>query len=96
MKFTLYEDYLLAFLETLFMDRHIAWIHVLETYHHHHANHLLYLVLTRTLLSLSSTRVFGVSTESMQLSFDSRGNCVPTILLMMQRRLYSQRGLEVT
>lgn len=42
----------------------------------------------------ASTRVFGVSTESMQLSFDSRGNCVPTILLMMQRRLYSQRGLE--
>ncbi|KAG6396846.1 hypothetical protein SASPL_143003 [Salvia splendens] len=42
----------------------------------------------------ASTRVFGVSTESMQLSFDSRGNCVPTILLMMQQRLYSQRGLE--
>ncbi|XP_047967452.1 rho GTPase-activating protein 5-like [Salvia hispanica] len=42
----------------------------------------------------ASTRVFGVSTESMQLSFDGRGNCVPTILLMMQRRLYSQRGLE--
>ncbi|XP_022864348.1 rho GTPase-activating protein 4-like, partial [Olea europaea var. sylvestris] len=39
------------------------------------------------------TRVFGVSTESMQLSFDSRGNCVPTILLMMQRRLYFQGGL---
>ncbi|KAK6126371.1 hypothetical protein DH2020_039884 [Rehmannia glutinosa] len=43
---------------------------------------------------LESTRVFGVSTESMQLSFDSRGNCVPTILLMMQRRLYSQGGLQ--
>ncbi|CAA0818822.1 Rho GTPase-activating protein 1 [Striga hermonthica] len=42
----------------------------------------------------ASTRVFGVSTESMQLSFDSRGNCVPTILLMMQRRLYMQGGLE--
>ncbi|KAL0338651.1 UNVERIFIED_CONTAM: Rho GTPase-activating protein 1 [Sesamum angustifolium] len=41
----------------------------------------------------ASTRVFGVSTESMQLSFDSRGNCVPTILLM-QRRLYSQGGLQ--
>ncbi|KAK6126420.1 hypothetical protein DH2020_039808 [Rehmannia glutinosa] len=25
---------------------------------------------------------------------DSRGNCVPTILLMMQRRLYSQGGLQ--
>ncbi|KAL3839289.1 hypothetical protein ACJIZ3_023880 [Penstemon smallii] len=42
----------------------------------------------------ASTRVFGVSTESMQLSFDSRGNCVPTILLMMQRRLYSLGGLQ--
>ncbi|KAL2533525.1 Rho GTPase-activating protein 1 [Abeliophyllum distichum] len=42
----------------------------------------------------ASTRVFGVSTESMQLSFDSRGNCVPTILLMMQRRLYCQGGLQ--
>ncbi|KAL8505105.1 hypothetical protein ACS0TY_016346 [Phlomoides rotata] len=42
----------------------------------------------------ASTRVFGVSTESMQLSFDPRGNCVPTILLMMQRRLYLQGGLE--
>ncbi|CAA2970491.1 rho GTPase-activating 5-like [Olea europaea subsp. europaea] len=42
----------------------------------------------------ASTRVFGVSTESMQLSSDPRGNCVPTILLMMQRRLYSQGGLQ--
>ncbi|KAG6437229.1 hypothetical protein SASPL_102141 [Salvia splendens] len=42
----------------------------------------------------ASTRVFGVSTESMQLSSDGKGNCVPTILLMMQRRLYTQRGLE--
>ncbi|CAI9780229.1 unnamed protein product [Fraxinus pennsylvanica] len=42
----------------------------------------------------ASTRVFGVSTESMQLSFDSRGNCMPTILLMMQRRLYRQGGLQ--
>ncbi|KZV29229.1 rho GTPase-activating protein 5-like [Dorcoceras hygrometricum] len=43
----------------------------------------------------ASTRVFGVSTESMQLEFDSRGNCVPAILLMMQRRLYSQGGLKM-
>nr|GME10272.1 rho GTPase-activating protein 5-like [Ipomoea batatas] len=43
---------------------------------------------------LCSTRVFGVSTECMQLSFDSRGNCVPTILLMMQGRLYTQGGLQ--
>ncbi|KAK2985990.1 hypothetical protein RJ640_026462 [Escallonia rubra] len=42
----------------------------------------------------ASTRVFGVSTESMQLSFDSRGNSVPIILLMMQRRLYAHGGLQ--
>ncbi|KAD6119857.1 hypothetical protein E3N88_11128 [Mikania micrantha] len=42
----------------------------------------------------ASKSVFGVSTESMQLSFDSRGNSVPTILLMMQRRLYAQGGLQ--
>ncbi|KAL3324883.1 hypothetical protein AABB24_038805 [Solanum stoloniferum] len=42
----------------------------------------------------ASTTVFGVSTESMQLSFDSRGNSVPTILLLMQRRLYAQGGLR--
>ncbi|XP_049379300.1 rho GTPase-activating protein 5 [Solanum stenotomum] len=42
----------------------------------------------------ASTTVFGVSTESMQLSFDSRGNSVPTILLLMQRRLYAQGGLQ--
>ncbi|GFZ02503.1 rac GTPase activating protein [Actinidia rufa] len=42
----------------------------------------------------ASTSVFGVSTESMQLSFDSRGNSVPTILLMMQRCLYARGGLQ--
>ncbi|KAF9684686.1 hypothetical protein SADUNF_Sadunf04G0144400 [Salix dunnii] len=42
----------------------------------------------------ASTTVFGVSTESMQLSYDSRGNSVPTILLLMQRRLYAQGGLQ--
>ncbi|XP_058209561.1 rho GTPase-activating protein 5-like [Rhododendron vialii] len=42
----------------------------------------------------ASTSVFGVSTESMQLSFDSRGNSVPTILLMMQRHLYTRGGLQ--
>lgn len=42
----------------------------------------------------ASANVFGVSTESMQLSYDSRGNCVPTILLMMQRHLYAQSGLQ--
>ncbi|GMI94567.1 hypothetical protein like AT5G22400 [Hibiscus trionum] len=42
----------------------------------------------------ASTSVFGVSTESMQLSYDSRGNSVPTILLLMQCRLYAQGGLQ--
>ncbi|KAF5473556.1 hypothetical protein F2P56_010158 [Juglans regia] len=42
----------------------------------------------------ASAHVFGVSTESMQLSFDARGNSVPTILLMMQRQLYAQGGLQ--
>ncbi|KAK4358576.1 hypothetical protein RND71_020805 [Anisodus tanguticus] len=42
----------------------------------------------------ASTTVFGVSTESMQLSFDSRGNSIPTILLLMQRCLYAQGGLQ--
>ncbi|XP_028756853.1 rho GTPase-activating protein 5 [Neltuma alba] len=42
----------------------------------------------------ASTTVFGVSTESMQLSYDSRGNIVPTILLRMQKRLYAQGGLQ--
>uniref|UniRef100_A0A0D9XX13 Rho-GAP domain-containing protein n=1 Tax=Leersia perrieri TaxID=77586 RepID=A0A0D9XX13_9ORYZ len=42
----------------------------------------------------ASASVFGVSTESMQCSYDSRGNSIPTILLMMQRRLYEQGGLR--
>ncbi|XP_059660560.1 rho GTPase-activating protein 2-like [Cornus florida] len=42
----------------------------------------------------ASASVFGVSAESMQLSYDSRGNSVPTILLLMQERLYSQEGLK--
>ncbi|XP_045795925.1 rho GTPase-activating protein 5-like [Trifolium pratense] len=42
----------------------------------------------------ASTSVFGVSTESMQLSFDARGNSVPTILLLMQRHLYALGGLQ--
>ncbi|CAM8967629.1 unnamed protein product [Rhodiola kirilowii] len=42
----------------------------------------------------ASTTVFGVSTESMQLSYDSRGNSVPTILLLMQRHLYAQGALQ--
>ncbi|XWS71457.1 hypothetical protein CRYUN_Cryun03dG0139600 [Craigia yunnanensis] len=41
-----------------------------------------------------SVTVFGVSTESLQFSYDSTGNSVPTILLLMQRRLYAQGGLQ--
>uniref|UniRef100_A0A1J3E507 Rho GTPase-activating protein 4 n=1 Tax=Noccaea caerulescens TaxID=107243 RepID=A0A1J3E507_NOCCA len=43
----------------------------------------------------ASATVFGVSTESMQLSYDTRGNIVPTILLMMQSHLYNRGGLRV-
>lgn len=46
-------------------------------------------------LFLCSASVFGVSAESMQCSYDSKGNSVPTILLLMQERLYSQGGLKV-
>ena len=42
-----------------------------------------------------SVSVFGVSAESMQCSYDPKGNSVPTILLLMQDRLYSQGGLKV-
>ncbi|XP_076957464.1 rho GTPase-activating protein 5-like [Bidens hawaiensis] len=42
----------------------------------------------------ASIRVFGVSVESMQCSYDERGNSVPTILLMMQKRLYAEGGLQ--
>ncbi|ERN10697.1 hypothetical protein AMTRI_Chr09g39080 [Amborella trichopoda] len=42
----------------------------------------------------ASASVFGVSPESMQCSYDARGNSVPTILLLIQRRLYSQGGLQ--
>ncbi|KAI3787664.1 hypothetical protein L1987_42290 [Smallanthus sonchifolius] len=42
----------------------------------------------------ASVSVFGVSAESMQCSYDSRGNSVPTILLLVQERLYAQGGLK--
>ena len=45
---------------------------------------------------IHSANIFGVSTESMQLSYDAtRGNSVPTLLLLMQRQLYAQGGLQV-
>jgi len=47
------------------------------------------------LIFTCSATVFGVSTESMQLSYDTRGNSVPTILLLMQRHLYALGGLQV-
>ncbi|GAA0145268.1 cytoskeletal protein [Lithospermum erythrorhizon] len=43
----------------------------------------------------ASASVFGVSAQSMQCSFDSRGNSVPTILIRMQHRLYSEGGLQM-
>lgn len=42
----------------------------------------------------ASASVFGVSPQSMQCSIDERGNSVPTILLMMQKRLYAEGGLQ--
>ncbi|RLN07008.1 hypothetical protein C2845_PM11G30230 [Panicum miliaceum] len=43
----------------------------------------------------ASVSVFGVSPTSMQCSYDRRGNSVPTILLTMQRKLYSLGGLQM-
>ncbi|KAK3136685.1 hypothetical protein QOZ80_5BG0440990 [Eleusine coracana subsp. coracana] len=42
----------------------------------------------------ASASVFGVSAESMQCTYDGKGNSVPTILLLMQERLYAQDGLK--
>ncbi|KAJ4759217.1 Rho GTPase-activating protein 3 [Rhynchospora pubera] len=42
----------------------------------------------------ASVSVFGVSPNSMQCSFDKRGNSIPTILLSMQRHLYQHGGLQ--
>ncbi|KAK8960920.1 hypothetical protein KSP40_PGU004012 [Platanthera guangdongensis] len=44
--------------------------------------------------TMYSVNVFGISPESMQCEFDSKGNSVPTVLLLMQERLYSQGGLK--
>jgi len=44
---------------------------------------------------ICSATVFGVSTESMKLLYDKRGNIVPKILLLMQEHLYAQGGLQV-
>ncbi|KAJ8436893.1 hypothetical protein Cgig2_017318 [Carnegiea gigantea] len=42
----------------------------------------------------ASASVFGVSPQSLQYAIDERGNSVPTILLMMQKRLYQEGGLQ--
>ncbi|CAJ2663107.1 unnamed protein product [Trifolium pratense] len=42
----------------------------------------------------ASVKVFGVSAKSMQCSYDDRGNSVPTILLRMQKQMYSEGGLK--
>ncbi|KAL9142792.1 hypothetical protein ABFS82_14G194700 [Erythranthe guttata] len=41
----------------------------------------------------ASVSVCGVSAESMQWSYDTRSNSVPTILLLMQQKLYALGGL---
>ncbi|KAK8570358.1 hypothetical protein V6N13_003042 [Hibiscus sabdariffa] len=43
---------------------------------------------------IPSASVFGVPAKSMQCSYDGRGNSLPTILLMMQSRLYAEGGLK--
>ncbi|KAF2567793.1 hypothetical protein F2Q70_00028921 [Brassica cretica] len=42
----------------------------------------------------ASVSAFGVSAKSMQCSYDNIGNSVPTILLRMQKRLYTEGGLK--
>ncbi|KAJ0971185.1 hypothetical protein J5N97_019144 [Dioscorea zingiberensis] len=42
----------------------------------------------------ASASIFGVSAKSMQCSYDNLGNSVPTILLLMQKHLYAQGGLQ--
>eukprot|EP00850_Spirogloea_muscicola_P005495 SM000025S08390 [mRNA] locus=s25:530619:534573:+ [translate_table: standard] len=43
---------------------------------------------------LRSRSVFGVHPESMQCLHDDHGNMVPTILMLLQARLYNQGGLK--
>lgn len=50
---------------------------------------------SNTVFKTCSVKVFGVSAKSMQCSYDDRGNSVPTILLTMQKQLYSEGGLKV-
>lgn len=59
------------------------------------STNLLIAITSFVIFPSCSASVFGVSTESMQCSYDSRGNSVPTILLLMQRRLYCLGGLQV-
>uniref|UniRef100_A0A804N621 Rho GTPase-activating protein 1 n=1 Tax=Zea mays TaxID=4577 RepID=A0A804N621_MAIZE len=42
----------------------------------------------------ASASVFGVSAELMQCTYDGKGNSVPTILLLLQERLYAHGGLK--
>lgn len=53
------------------------------------------IVLNAIIVGDGSASVFGVSAESMQCSYDRKGNSVPTILLLLQERLYDQGGLKV-
>ena len=53
------------------------------------------LVLMVEPLLCGSVSAFGVSAQSMQCSYDRKGNSVPTILLLLQERLYDKKGLRV-
>lgn len=61
----------------------LCWFFMLKTF-----NSLISIVFC-------SASVFGVSVQSMQCSYDQRGNSVPTILLELQSRLYTEGGLQV-
>jgi hypothetical protein len=82
----------LAIFSLLYLTHNTCLVNASELYHHQFV-----IMLNVDIFSfiVDSTSVFGVSTESMQLSFDARGNSVPTILLLMQRHLYAQGGLQV-
>ena len=41
-----------------------------------------------------SQSVFGVNLDNMQCAIDSHGNSVPSIILLLQARLYNQGGLQ--
>jgi hypothetical protein len=68
-------------------ERDVCWIHA-------RVDRALWHTCSLTFYYGSQT-IFGVSIESMQCAFDSRGNSVPVILLLMQEQLYQRGGLKV-